>query len=103
MSKEQKSPKAKEQRQPPGKPTWRVRLLAVILSPVLFLGLVELALSLVGYGYPKDFFIPWKASGQTFYLANSHYCEHFVPKEPLNELRGGGPDPRCPFAAPGRR
>jgi tetratricopeptide (TPR) repeat protein len=81
MSKEQKSPNAKQRRERPGKPAWWVRLLAVVLSPILFLGLVELALSLAGYGHPKSFFIRWKASGQTLYLANSHYSEHFVPKE----------------------
>jgi len=81
MSKERKSPKAKKRRERPGKPAWWVRLLAVVLSPILFLGLVELAMSLAGYGHPKSFFIPWKASGQTLYLANSHYSEHFVPKE----------------------
>jgi tetratricopeptide (TPR) repeat protein len=64
-----------------GKPAWWVRLLAVVLSPILFLGLVELVLALIGYGYSKSFFVPWKASGQTVYLANSHYAEHFVPKQ----------------------
>jgi tetratricopeptide (TPR) repeat protein len=81
MSKEQKSPSAKEQRDRPRKPVWWVRLLAVVLSPILFLGLVEIALAVVGYGHPSIFFIRWKAAGQTFYLANAHYCEHFVPKE----------------------
>jgi tetratricopeptide (TPR) repeat protein len=64
-----------------GKPVWWGRLLAVVLSPTLFLGLVELVLSLIGYGYPKSFFLRWKAAGQTVYLANSHYGEHFVPKQ----------------------
>ncbi|MCL5278509.1 MAG: tetratricopeptide repeat protein [Planctomycetes bacterium] len=63
-----------------GKPARWVRLLAVVLSPILLLGFVELVLSLIGYGYPKRFFLPWKVSGQTIYLANSHYAEHFVPK-----------------------
>jgi tetratricopeptide (TPR) repeat protein len=81
MSKEQKSPNTKERRKRPDKPVWWVRVLAAILSPILFLGLVELTLSLAGYGHAKSFFIRWKALGQTFYLANSHYGEHFVPKE----------------------
>lgn len=62
------------------KPALWKRLLAMILSPILFLGLAELALSLAGYGYPKGFFIPWKVGGWTVYLVNQHYCEHFVPK-----------------------
>ena len=81
MSTRQKSPNAKERREPTGKPAWWVRPLAVVLSPILFLGLVELVLSLTGYGYSKSFFLRWKAWGRTFYLANSHYGEHFVPKE----------------------
>jgi len=81
MRTKHKSQGAKDSRGRRGVPAWWVRLLAVVLSPVLFLGLVELVLSVIGYGYPKSFFIPWKTSGQTFYLANSHYGEHFVPKE----------------------
>ena len=81
MSKEQKSPNAKERRERARKPAWWMRLLAVVLGPLLFLGLVELALSLAGYGYPKSFFLRWKTAGQTIYLANWHYGEHFVPKE----------------------
>ena len=81
MSKEQKSPNAKERRERARKPAWWMRLLAVVLGPLLFLGLVELALSLAGYGYPKSFFLRWKTAGQTIYLANWHYGEHFVPQE----------------------
>ncbi len=81
MSKKQKSCNAKERRERRDRPAWRVRLLAVVLSPILFLGLVELVLTVVGYGYPKSFFLRWKAFGRTFYLANSHYGEHFVPRE----------------------
>jgi tetratricopeptide (TPR) repeat protein len=58
---------------------WK-RLLAMAVSPIVFLLLVELALSLAGYGYPKGFFIPWKVGGRRAYLVNQHYCEHFVPK-----------------------
>lgn len=76
-----KSQNPQDHRKPPGKPAWWVRLLAVVLSPILFLGLVELVLSLIGYGYSKSLFIRWKASGQTVYLANSHYGEHFVAKQ----------------------
>ena len=81
MSKEQKSPNVKERRGRLGKPAWWARLLAVVLSPVLFLGLVEVALTVGGYGYPKSFFVRWKAAGRIVYLANAHYGEHFVPKE----------------------
>lgn len=81
MSKEQKPPNLTERRGRPGKPVWWVRLLAVVLSPLVFLGLVEIALAVGGYGYPKSFFVRWKVAGQTLYLTNSHYGEHFVRKE----------------------
>lgn len=80
MRTQRKSRSDKEQPAPAGKPALWKRLLAMILSPVLFLLLAELALSLAGYGYPKGFFIPWKVGGRRVYLVNQHYCEHFVPK-----------------------
>jgi len=58
-----------------------VRLSAALLSPVLFLLLLELVLWLFGYGLLKDFFVPWMYNGKTVHLPNQHYCEHFVPKE----------------------
>ncbi|MEN6429131.1 MAG: tetratricopeptide repeat protein [Phycisphaerales bacterium] len=70
----------KERPEPAKKPVLWKRLLAAVLGPLSFLILVELVLSLAGYGLPKAFFIPWKVAGQTLYLANEHYCEHFVPK-----------------------
>ena len=81
MRTERKSQSARDPRGRTGKRAWWARLLAAVLSPILFLGLAELVLSLVGYGYPRSFFIRWKTSGQTVYLANSHYGEHFVPRQ----------------------
>ncbi|MBN1507858.1 MAG: tetratricopeptide repeat protein [Sedimentisphaerales bacterium] len=80
MKKKAKSRHARDRREPRGKPSLWKRLLAMILSPVLFLALVELVLTLAGYGYPRGFFIRWQAAGQTWYLPNEHYCEHFVPE-----------------------
>jgi len=59
-------------------PLW-IRLLVAVLSPVIFLVVFEVVLRLAGYGQPDGFFL--RATGQTVYLANPHYCEHFVPKE----------------------
>jgi tetratricopeptide (TPR) repeat protein len=58
-----------------------VRLSTALLSPVLFLLLLELVLWLFGYGLPKGFFVPWIYNGKTIHLPNQNYCEHFVPKE----------------------
>lgn len=71
----------KERNRPAKKPALWVRLLAAVLSPVVFLLLVELVLTLIGYGRPRGFFIPWKSGGERVYLTNQRYCEHFVPKE----------------------
>jgi tetratricopeptide (TPR) repeat protein len=72
---------AKVAEPPRDKPALWKRLLAAVLSPLLFLALAEIVLRVAGYGYPTGFFIPWKVAGQKVYLANEHYCEHFVPKE----------------------
>jgi tetratricopeptide (TPR) repeat protein len=77
----QRTPRSeKKQPVPATRPALWKRLLAMVVSPILFLVLVELALSLAGYGYPQSFFIPWKVGGRTVHLVNRHYCEHFVPK-----------------------
>lgn len=80
MATKRKSRSDKDRPTPAAKPALWKRLLAMVVSPILFLVLVELALSLAGYGYPKSFFIPWKVGGRTVHLVNRHYCEHFVPK-----------------------
>ncbi len=81
MGKTDGAPDRKEDLGTAKKPALWKRLLAAVLSPVLFLLLVELVLTLVGYGQPGDLFIPWKTGGEKVYLTNEHYCEHFVPKE----------------------
>ncbi len=69
-----------DHREPRGKPPLWKRLLVMVVSPVVFLALVELVLSIVGYGRPTGFFVRWKAAGQTVWLPNEYYCEQFVPK-----------------------
>lgn len=80
MAARQKSHSRNDRAEPAKKSAMWKRLVAMVLSPVLFLMLVELVLSLVGYGHPRGFFIRWKAGGQAMHLVNQHYCEHFVPK-----------------------
>ncbi|MCU0916233.1 MAG: tetratricopeptide repeat protein [Planctomycetes bacterium] len=81
MTAEKRTPEDRKQSGRARKPAWWLRLLAALLSPILFLAGIELVLTLVGYGHPQRFLVPWKSSGRTVYLANSHYGEHFVPKE----------------------
>ncbi|UCD50723.1 MAG: tetratricopeptide repeat protein [Phycisphaerales bacterium] len=80
--KRQRKPQDKElERRPRSRlPLW-IRLLVALLSPVIFLVVLEVVLRIAGYGQPDGFFIRADALGQTVYLANHHYCEHFVPKE----------------------
>ncbi len=80
MGTKSKSRSDEDRPKPVAKPALWKRLLAMIVSPILFLVLVELVLSVVGYGYPRNFFIPWTVDGQTLHLVNRRYCEHFVPK-----------------------
>lgn len=80
MGMKRKSRDKKERPEPGKKPSLWKRLLAMALGPLVFFVVAELVLSLAGYGLPRKFFIPWKAAGQTLYLVNERYCEHFVPK-----------------------
>lgn len=70
-------------------PLW-LRLSVAVVSPVVFLLLFELVLRLAGYGHSSDFFLPWRAGGNTVYLTNAHYCEHFVAKELSRAPETGG-------------
>ncbi len=81
VRKKRKSQEVRNRRGRAGVRGWRVRLLAVVCSPILLLAVGELTLWLVGYGHSTSFFIPWKTSAQTLYLGNSRYGEHFVPKD----------------------
>lgn len=57
-----------------------MRLLAAVLSPIVFLLLFELILTVLGYGLSNRFFLPWRMGNQTVYVPNKEFCEHFVPK-----------------------
>lgn len=60
---------------------WRLRLLALIGIPVLFLSLVELILRLSGFGYPTAFLLPFDDKGQKFYVQNDQFgWRFFGPK-----------------------
>jgi tetratricopeptide (TPR) repeat protein len=81
MKSKQDSPERKQDPRVQKKGPWIVRLSVALLSPFVFLLLVELALTLFGYGRPKHFFVPWSVNRTTVYLPNPHFCEHFVPPE----------------------
>ena len=75
------SPKKQSGSRRKSPPALWVRLSVAVFSPLVFLLLLEVALSLAGYGLPGNFFIPYESTDATVYISNRDYCRHFVPKE----------------------
>jgi tetratricopeptide (TPR) repeat protein len=75
-----KTRRDKEQAAPKRRVSPGIRLLAAVVSPIAFLLLLELILTLLGYGLPRRFFLPWRMGAQGVFVANRHFCEHFVPR-----------------------
>lgn len=73
---------------------WVFRLLSIVLIPLLFFGLLEIGLQLVGYGYPVDFFIR-PESGDSF-ITNEKFGWRFFSKDlsrrPMPEIVAAKPD-----------
>lgn len=57
---------------------WRVRLLVVFGTPIIFLFLFELALRLVGFGYPTTFLLPVSREGREFFMQNNQFGWRFL-------------------------
>jgi len=60
---------------------WTLRIALAVLSPVLFLLLVEGLLTLGGFGRPTGFFVTWRSADENVYLANREFCRQFVPRQ----------------------
>jgi tetratricopeptide (TPR) repeat protein len=54
--------------------------MAVGLLPLLLLAVVEVALRVVGFGYPTDFFVKASANGQTVWIDNARFGWRFFPR-----------------------
>jgi len=87
------SPSSRETRRFHG---WRRRLLRLallVLSPILFFGLLEAGLRLTGYGYPTGFFLGPDAQGA--YRTNDRFGWRFFPpalaREPQASLLSAKP------------
>lgn len=67
--------------------TWAFRLLAMTLVPLLFLGVLELALRWAGSGQPTTFFLDRQIAGQQLRVENYRFGRRFFPpglaREPL--------------------
>ncbi len=57
-----------------------MRLLVAVVSPILVLLLIETVLWGIGYGQPTSFFVERRSGGDTLWVTNRRYCEHFVPE-----------------------
>ncbi|MGC3957362.1 MAG: tetratricopeptide repeat protein [Verrucomicrobiota bacterium] len=60
---------------------WLFRFMAAVLIPLLLFGTLELALRLVGFGYPTSFFVRTKIDGEKFYVPNDRFGFRFFPAE----------------------
>jgi tetratricopeptide (TPR) repeat protein len=58
---------------------WFFRLMAAVFIPALFLGLLELALRLGGYGESSHFFLRSRVNGRDVYVENRRFCDRFFP------------------------
>ncbi len=56
---------------------WCFRLAALVLAPVLCLGLLELGLRLGGYGYPTGFLLPAQLEGKELLIQNNRFGWRF--------------------------
>ncbi len=62
-----------------GKRLWLIRIMASVLVPVLFFGLLELSLRIGGFGYPTSYFVPSEIKGEDFLIPNSYFSYRFFP------------------------
>ena len=60
-----------------GRKLWCFRLIIAIGIPILFLGTLDLALWLSGFGYSTDFFLPSKRDGQDVFVQNNRFGWRF--------------------------
>jgi tetratricopeptide (TPR) repeat protein len=58
---------------------WFLRGCLAILTPCIFLLLLEGGLRLAGYGYPSSCFLKKEAGGRTFFIENSKFELRFFP------------------------
>ncbi|MGZ8900254.1 MAG: tetratricopeptide repeat protein, partial [Limisphaerales bacterium] len=56
-------------------------LAAVLVVPVLALGILEIGLRVFGYGYPTSFLLKQEANGIAYWVDNDKFGWRFFPKE----------------------
>jgi len=78
-----------------GPRVWLFRLAALVLAPVVFLGLLELGLRAVGYGYNPHVAVKCQIDGQPYLGENVKFAWRFFPPILAREFE--------PFAFPARK
>ncbi len=59
----------------------RTKLLLALLSPVVFLGVVEGMLRMAGTGHPVTFLLKKEFGGKEYYVANPHFTTPWFPEQ----------------------
>jgi tetratricopeptide (TPR) repeat protein len=81
---ESKSCASSETQQNPGisaRRLWLFRILAAIIMPVMALVLLEIALRVIGYGYPASAFVKCRVDNRTVYCSNIKFAWQFFPPQ----------------------
>ena len=65
---------------------WLFRLIAVVVSPVLALLLIELGLRMAGYGYPSHAIVKFRADGKPYYSDNVKFAWRFFARNIAREM-----------------
>ncbi len=87
MKKKKPSKRIKPGKSNPPAPTvsrrklWLFRLTSLIFIPLLLVGGLEMGLRLAHYGYPPQFFLKTRISGQDFYVPNDRFGYRFFPPQ----------------------
>ncbi|HEY3932461.1 MAG TPA: hypothetical protein VGM58_08840, partial [Verrucomicrobiae bacterium] len=58
---------------------WIFRICAAVLIPLFLLGGFEVALRIIGYGYPTKFFNVEMINGERYYVPNDRFGYRFFP------------------------
>lgn len=59
------------------KKLWLFRIVACVLAPAVFAGLLELSLRISGFGYPTSFLLPVSWGGRAAYVQNNQFGWRF--------------------------
>ncbi len=63
------------------KKTWAFRVVALLLIPVLFFGILEAGLRLAGFGYPTHAILERVMGGRTVCVPNTRFTWRFFPRQ----------------------